>query len=66
MSYCAVPGGPVVVGPVDDPEDTVVSLACLVRQGADLLQRVRHLRSGWDGTRPGPGNFIRRAVPGKR
>src|SRR5260370_6699390 len=38
-----VPGGPVVVGPVDDPEDTVVSLARLVQQGADLLQHVRHL-----------------------
>jgi hypothetical protein len=38
-----IPRGPVIIGPVDDPEDTVVSLACLMKQTADLLQCVRHL-----------------------
>src|SRR5436190_7754403 len=38
-----VPGGPVIVGPVDDPENTMVSLARLMQQAADLLQCVRHL-----------------------
>src|SRR5437868_5799166 len=38
-----VPGGPVIVGPVDDPENTVVSLGRLMQQGADLLRCVRHL-----------------------
>ena len=31
---------PVVIGAVDDPEDTMVGLACLVRQATDLLQGV--------------------------
>ncbi len=38
-----VSGRPVIVGPVDDPENTMVSLARLVQQGADLLRCVRHL-----------------------
>src|SRR6185437_2732653 len=38
-----VPGSPVVVCSVDDPENAVVGLACLMEQCADLLQRVRHL-----------------------
>jgi hypothetical protein len=33
-----VPGRPVIIGPVDDPENTMVSLARLLQQGADLLQ----------------------------
>src|SRR6266478_7224010 len=32
-----IPRSPVIVGPVDDPEDLVVSLACLMQQAADLL-----------------------------
>src|SRR6266849_7811655 len=31
-----IPAGPVVVGAVDNPEDPVVGLACLVQQAADL------------------------------
>jgi hypothetical protein len=38
-----VPGGPVIVGSVDDPEDAMVSLACLMQQAADVLKRFRHL-----------------------
>ncbi len=38
-----LPGGPVVVGSVDDPEDAMVSLAGLRQQAADMLQRFRHL-----------------------
>src|ERR1700736_385937 len=38
-----VPGRPVIIGPVNDPENTMVSLARLMQQGADLLQCVRHL-----------------------
>jgi hypothetical protein len=38
-----VPGGPVIVGPVDDPENTMVSLARLMQQAADLLKCVRHV-----------------------
>ena len=38
-----IPGSPVIVGPVDDPKDPVVSLACLMQQAADLLQCVCHL-----------------------
>jgi hypothetical protein len=34
---------PVIVGPVDDPEDLVVGLARLMQQAADLLQCARHL-----------------------
>src|SRR6516162_7015132 len=40
-----VPGSPVVVGSIDDPENAMVGLARLMQQGADLLQCVRHLIS---------------------
>jgi len=32
-----IPAGPVVIGAVDYPEDTVVGFACLVQQAAYLL-----------------------------
>jgi hypothetical protein len=38
-----IPRCPVIVGPVDDPEDLVVSLARLMQQTADLLQCACHL-----------------------
>ena len=38
-----IPRSPVIVGPVGDPEDPVVSLARLMQQAADLLQCVCHL-----------------------
>src|SRR6185312_9300985 len=38
-----IPRCPVIVDPVDDPEDLVVSLARLMQQAADLLQCARHL-----------------------
>ena len=37
-----IPGRPVIVSPVDDPEHLVVRLACLMQQAADLLQCARH------------------------
>src|SRR5215831_14071095 len=46
-----IPAGPVVVGAVDDPEDAVVGLACLMEQRADLIHSGFHLvplrRAGW-------------------
>src|SRR5580704_6208499 len=54
-----VPGGPVIVGSVDDPVYTMVGLARLMQQVADLLQRVRHMipprRDDGAATRP-PGH----------
>src|SRR6516225_7396041 len=38
-----IPGSPVIVSPVNDPEDTVMSLARLMQQVADLLRCVCHL-----------------------
>jgi hypothetical protein len=56
-----VSGGPVIVGSVDDPVNTMVSLARLMQQAADLLQRVRHVipprRDDGAATRP-PGHVI--------
>src|SRR5881275_2503240 len=40
-----VPGRPVIVRPVDDPENTMMSLACLMQQAADLLYCAGHLAS---------------------
>ena len=37
-----IPGRPVIVSPVDDPEHLVVRLARLMQQAADLLQCARH------------------------
>jgi hypothetical protein len=38
-----IPAGPVVIGAIDNPEDTMVGLACLMGQVADLLQDCCHL-----------------------
>src|SRR6516162_310115 len=38
-----VPGGPVIVISVDDPEDTMMNLARLMQQAADLLHFACHL-----------------------
>ena len=32
-----IPAGPVVIGAIDNPEDMMVGLACLMQQAADLL-----------------------------
>src|SRR5262245_27296804 len=33
-----IPAGPIIIGAIDNPEDTMVDLAYLVQQAADLLQ----------------------------
>src|SRR5204863_359499 len=38
-----VPGGPIVVGPIADPEDDVVGLPGLVEQLADFLRSLVHV-----------------------
>jgi hypothetical protein len=44
-----VPAGPIVVGSVHNPEDTMMYFACLLEQAADLFYRGRYLTRAGNG-----------------